>query len=138
MSPTPEQSPAADPRPARPARPAFGPGPLRLVVDGREVAPLALADTPATRRKGLLGTSAVHGALWITKCPTVHMVGMRYPIDVAILTRAGVVLAVRTLRPMWGMTAPRWGASATLECAAGSLEQWGVRPGSQLSVAGLR
>jgi len=118
-------------------RPVFGPGPLRLVVDGREVAPLTLADTPVTRRKGLLGTSAVHGALWITKCPTVHMVGMRYPIDVAVLDRSGVVLAVRTLRPWWGMTGPRWGASATLECAVGSLEAWGIRTGSQLSVAGL-
>ena len=69
-------------------KPVFGPGPHALLCDGRRVAALAVADTTATRRRGLLGTSAVDGALWITRCPSVHMVGMRYPIDVAVVDRA--------------------------------------------------
>jgi uncharacterized membrane protein (UPF0127 family) len=112
----------------------FGPGPDTLVVDDRPVAPVAVARTARERRGGLLGTDAVEGALWITRCPTVHMVGMRYPIDVAVLDRHGVVLRTATLRPTWGMTRPRLRASATVECPVGSLDAWGVRTGSRLSV----
>jgi uncharacterized membrane protein (UPF0127 family) len=62
------------------------------------------------------------------------MVGMRYPIDVAVLGRDGLVLLAATLRPGWGMTRPRLRATATVECAAGSLRRWGVRKGSRLSI----
>lgn len=112
----------------------FGPGDRSLVCDGRRVAPLAVADTTADRRRGLLGTAGVVGALWITRCPSVHMVGMRYPIDVAVVDRSGVVLRVATLRPWWGMTRPRLRASATIEAAAGSMAAWGVREGSVLEI----
>ncbi|HYF71989.1 MAG TPA: DUF192 domain-containing protein, partial [Nocardioides sp.] len=64
----------------------------------------------------------------------VHMVGMRYPIDVAVVDRDGTVLLVATLRPLVGMTRPRRRASATVEAAAGSMAAWGVRPGSVLAV----
>ncbi len=120
--------------PARAAR-TLGPGPDRLLVDGQDVAPVLLADTPAARRTGLLGTTAVEGALWITRCPTVHMVGMRYPIDVAVLDRDGVVLRTATLAPWWGMTWPRLRARATVEMMAGSAQAWGIRTGSVLSVS---
>jgi len=116
------------------ARPPFGPGPHTLLRDGEPVAPLAVARTSRERRRGLLGTSSVIGALWITRCPSVHMVGMRYPIDVAVVDREGVVLLVATLRPWVGMTRPRLRASATIEAAAGSMAAWGVAPGSALAI----
>lgn len=111
----------------------FGPGGGTLLCDGRPVAPLAVAHTAASRRRGLLGSDRVEGALWLTRCPTVHMVGMRYPIDVAVVDRDGRVLCVRTLRPWTGLTRPRWSASATIEAAAGSMATWGIRTGSVLS-----
>lgn len=114
-------------------RTVFGPGSGRLLCDGRVVAPAALADTAGARRKGLLGTDAVEGALWISRCPSVHMMGMRYPIDVAVVDRDGLVLKVATLRPWVGSTRPRLRASATVEAAAGALTQWGVRVGSRLT-----
>ncbi len=113
----------------------LGPGPERLLVDGRDVAPVLVADTPSSRRTGLLGSTAVDGALWITRCPTVHMVGMRYAIDVAVLDRAGVVLRTGTLQPWWGMTRPRLRARATVEMMPGSVQAWGIRRGSVLTVA---
>ncbi|CAI9415451.1 DUF192 domain-containing protein [Nocardioides sp. T2.26MG-1] len=113
----------------------FGPGGRVLLCDGRPVAPLEVADTARSRRKGLLGTDAVAGALWITRCPSVHMVGMRYPIDVAVVDRDGTVLLVRTLLPLVGMTRPRRRASATIEAAAGAMASWGVRPGAVLAIA---
>ena len=115
------------------ARTVFGPGPGRLLCDDRVVAPAALADTAGSRRKGLLGTDAVEGALWITKCPSVHMMGMRYPIDVAVVDRDGRVLKVATLKPWVGGTRPRLKATATIEAPAGALATWGVGVGSRLA-----
>jgi len=115
------------------ARTVLGPGPGRLLCDGRVVAAAALADTAGSRRKGLLGTDAVEGALWITKCPSVHMMGMRYPIDVAVVDRDGVVIMVSTLKPWLGGTRPRLAASATIEAPAGALAAWGVAVGSRLA-----
>lgn len=112
----------------------LGPGGRRLLRDGVDVAPLTVADTPGERRKGLLGSDDVVGALWITKCPSVHMVGMRYPIDVAVVDGDGTVLKVATLRPWWGATAPRLRASATIEARAGSMARWGVTRGSRLEM----
>lgn len=116
------------------SRRVFGPGERTLVCDGRPVAPLAVATTGRARRRGLLGTRAVEGALWITRCPSVHMVGMRYPIDVAVVDRAGEVILVATLRPWLGITRPRRRASATIEAAAGSMAAWGVGVGSVLEI----
>ncbi|UDY23773.1 DUF192 domain-containing protein [Nocardioides sp. Kera G14] len=115
------------------SRPVFGPGAQQLLCDDRPVAPLAVADTVRSRRRGLLGTSGVDGALWLTRCPSVHMIGMRYPIDVAVVDRDGIVLEVRTLRPWTGLTLPRLRASACVEAAAGAMAEWGVRPGSRLA-----
>ena len=115
------------------AQTVFGPGPGRLLCDGRAVAAAALADTADSRRKGLLGTDAVEGALWITKCPSVHMMGMRYPIDVAVVDRDGVVIKVATLKPWLGATRPRFKATATIEAPAGALSAWGVGVGSRLA-----
>lgn len=112
----------------------FGPGPHRLLVDGQDVAALAVADSPASRRKGLLGTDRLEGALWITQCPTVHMVGMRYPIDAAVLDKRGIVIATASLRPTWGMTWLRLRARVTVEMPAGSLQAWGISVGSQLAI----
>ncbi|MGL5859137.1 MAG: DUF192 domain-containing protein [Angustibacter sp.] len=114
--------------------PAFGPGPGLLLVDGQPVAPVAVARTVRERHRGLLGTRAVHGALWITRCPTVHTVGMRYSIDVAVLDRDGVVLHLTTLRPWRGTTRWRRRADATVEAAANSMRRWGIEVGSRLAV----
>lgn len=113
----------------------FGPGPDTLLCDGRPVAAVTVAETSATRRKGLLGTERVEGALWITRCPSVHMMGMGYPIDVAVVDRDGTVLLIKTIKPWTGGTWFRRGACATVESAAGSLIQWGVAVGSRLSVS---
>ncbi len=115
-------------------RAVFGPGRHTLICDGRLVAPLEVADTSVSRGRGLLGTDAIVGALWITKCPSVHMLGMRYPIDVAVVDRNGSVLRIKTLRPWTGGTWWTRGASATIEAAAGAMQQWGIAVGSRLSV----
>lgn len=116
------------------AEKVFGPGDCALIVNRRRVASLAVADTAASRRKGLLGTDRVEGALWITRCPSVHTLGMRYPIDVAVVDHAGQVLRVATLPRTWGMTRPRLRASATIEAAAGAMASWGLTEGSHVAI----
>lgn len=113
----------------------FGPGPDTLLCDGRPIAAVTVAEDSISRGRGLLGTDWVDGALWITRCPSVHMVGMRYPIDVAVVDGDGRVLVVKTLKPWIGGTLPRRGASDTIEAAAGAMEAWGVTVGSVLSVS---
>src|SRR5918998_1977459 len=113
----------------------FGPGPDMLLCNGRPVAAVVVAEDSVSRGRGLLGTDGVDGALWITRCPSVHMMGMRYPIDVAVVDRDGRVLVVKTLKPWIGGTLPRRGATDTVEAPAGAMEAWGVTVGSVLSVS---
>ena len=62
------------------------------------------------------------------------MMGMRYPIDVAVVDREGLVLRVKTIKPWVGGTWFTRGAADTVEAAAGALAGWGVVPGSRLTV----
>ncbi|MEA5117668.1 MAG: DUF192 domain-containing protein [Propionicimonas sp.] len=111
-----------------------GPGPFLLLRDGRPVGPLLVADSARTRARGLLGTTGVEGALWLEPCASVHMMGMRYPLDAATLSADGTVLEVRTLRPWLGLTRPLRGARITVEASAGFMAAHGIAPGCRLAV----
>jgi uncharacterized membrane protein (UPF0127 family) len=111
----------------------FGPGPDLLEVDGVAVCPVLVARSRPERRRGLLGSDALEGALWLHPCSSVHCFGMRYAIDVGLLDRRGRVLTVRTLRP-GGLTMPSIRVRTVVEAPAGMLEIWGIRPGCLLSV----
>lgn len=99
---------------------------------------LRVADTHWTRLRGLLGTRglAPGEGLWIRPCNQVHMLGMRYAIDVVFLDAAGLVLrAVEHLRP--GRVSPRVrGAASVLELPAGTVARTGLVEGARVAVAG--
>jgi len=105
-----------------------------LLRNGVPVAPLLVAETAVARGKGLLGTSAVEGALWLEPCPSVHMLAMTYPIDAATLRADGVVLDIRTLAPWVGLTRPRRGARITVEAAAGFFAGHLISVGDRLEI----
>lgn len=107
----------------------------RLLVDGRDVADLVVADTWATRARGMLGRRRLPDAMWFVGEPSVHGVGMTRALDVAQLDAAGLVVAVHVLRP-FGLVGPRKGVVDVLEAPRGSFERWGVRPGSRVARAG--
>ncbi|MFC0644770.1 DUF192 domain-containing protein [Cellulomonas phragmiteti] len=110
----------------------------RLLVDGRDVAALMLADTWALRARGMLGRRRLPEAMWFVDEPSVHGVGMTRSLDVAQLDRAGVVVAVHVLRP-FGLVVPRAGAVDVLEAPTGSFRRWDLRPGSVVArVEGTR
>ncbi|MEW2632364.1 DUF192 domain-containing protein [Streptomyces sp. NPDC048389] len=104
-----------------------------LTVDGRPVAPVEIAATYRTRRRGLLGRDGIKGAMLLAPCNSVHTIGMRFPIDVAYLDGQLRVLTVRTMRP-GRLGIPRLRARLVLEAEAGRMAAWGVRRGAELTV----
>jgi uncharacterized membrane protein (UPF0127 family) len=100
-----------------------------LLVNGSPVATVEVADTWRARLRGLLGRTELPEALWLEPESSVHGIGMRVSLDVALLDGSGLVTDTLVLRP-WGMTWPRRGVVAVLEAPAGSFERWGVQRGS--------
>ena len=66
------------------------------VTKGTVVAERVVWATGAAKRRGLLGTTHLDAGagMYLVPCQWVHTFGMRYPIDVAFLSRDGRVLAV--------------------------------------------
>ena len=89
---------------------------------------LEWAGTSETRRKGLLGRTAFAQGEGIYIVPTqwIHMIGMKFPIDVAFLDREGNVLAIHH-----GLKPNRFSrivlrADGALELPEGTLAQTGT------------
>ena len=103
-----------------------------LLRGGRPVAPVQIAATLRSRHRGLLGTDTYVGALLLLRTNGIHTFGMRYPIDVAYLSRDLRVLRVVTVRP-GRVTVPWPRCRHTLEAMAGNMDRWGIERGSELA-----
>ena len=104
-----------------------------LVVDGRRVAVLELADSYGSRRHGLLKRDGVEGAFWLRPCRHVHTMGMRFAIDVALLDRDDLVLHTQTMPP-GRFSALRLRCRSVVEAEAGAFEGWGLVEGARVTV----
>lgn len=81
---------------------------------------LETPESHVERTRGLLGRDALDPAhaLVLTRCRSVHTVGMRFPIDIVAFDRDWSLVAIRTLAPgriVW----PRHGTRHVVETAAG-------------------
>ncbi|MFH8349214.1 DUF192 domain-containing protein [Streptomyces sp. NPDC018045] len=94
---------------------------------------LEIAASHRARARGLLGRDGIDGALLLTPASGVHTFRMRFPVDVAYLSRNLTVLAVRTMRP-GRLGLPRLRARHVLEAEAGAMARWGLRPGARVTV----
>ena len=104
-----------------------------LMSDARVLASAELAETRAARRKGLLGRSALDGALVIRPCRGVHTIGMKFPIDVAFVDEDGVVVkTLQMARHRIGI--PVFSARTVIEAHAGAFARWGIRVGDVIEV----
>ena len=114
---------------------------MLAVHAARSGAPLGdrvrVADTWWTRLRGLLGTTSLAegDGLLIEPCRGVHMLGMKYPIDVAFLDRAGRVVGLcHRLAPGRRSPVVRAARSA-LELPAGTLAAAGIVEGDTLTLS---
>lgn len=96
----------------------------------------SVADTFWRRLRGLLGRDGLETGegLVIVPCNSVHMLGMRFPLDVLYLDRSGKVLrALPELRP--GQLGPVvWSAHTAVELPVGTIAATGTVPGDQLAL----
>jgi len=93
-----------------------------------------VTQTAWERLRGLLAYPRLddNQALLITPCSSVHMFGMRYPLDIAYLNKAGeVIKTVASLRPL--AISMCWGASATLEMPVNALSKHNIQKGDVLT-----
>jgi uncharacterized membrane protein (UPF0127 family) len=111
---------------------------VTLVIErtGGVLAEVELADTGATRRKGLLGRDALAPGtgLYLRPCASIHTWFMRFPIDVVFLGAEGRILKIvarlAPFRLAWGGLHAR----DTLELPAGAASRAGLLAGDRLSV----
>lgn len=104
-----------------------------LLCNGREIAPVEILASRRSRYRGLLGRDAIDGAVLLAKTNGVHTFGMRFPIDVAYLSRDLHVIAIVSMPPN-RLSRNRITARHTLEAAAGALMDWGITKGSGLEI----
>lgn len=107
------------------------------VERGRPVArQVERAESFGTRLVGLLGRRGldVEEGLWIEPCDSVHTFFMRFPIDVAFVDRAGVVLRRYDELKPWRATRLHAKARACVELAAGTLARNEIEVGTRLAL----
>mgnify|MGYP003810473715 FL=1 len=104
-----------------------------IVSEGHVLASAERADDRRARAHGLLGRDGLEGALVITKCRSVHTIGMRFDLDVAYLAADGTVLKIAHMRRN-RIGAPVWKAAMVVEAASGAFERWGLQVGDQVEL----
>lgn len=108
-----------------------------LFAGGTAVCPaLSVADTAASRMKGLLGRRSLGDGegLLLRPAGSIHTAFMHFPIDAVFLDADLRVLRVESnLRP-WRIAAQR-GAKAVVELPAGTAEGTGLAVGMTLELA---
>lgn len=88
---------------------------------------------PLERMRGLLGRPPLgkDQGLLITACPSVHTIGMQYPLDLIFLNKnwqiKKLVSSLKPYRMAWSM-----GASMVIELLGGTLNELGLIPGTTL------
>ena len=97
------------------------------------LASLDVADSFASRLKGLLGRDGIEGAFLIKPAMSVHTLGMRFAIDVAFCDKDLTVVDAITLAP-YRMSLPRPKARCVIEAEAGAFARWGLQRGDQLEI----
>lgn len=99
----------------------------RVVLDG--VRPLVGF---RERLKGLLGTKVGAQPVVIMNCSSIHTFGMRYPLDVAFVSREGVVLKTKRVWPGHVVCCPHGSYVVERPACCGSWLREGERVGLAL------
>jgi uncharacterized membrane protein (UPF0127 family) len=92
------------------------------ILVGRARRPLG----PIARARGLIGAPPLgaEDGLWIDRCDSIHMFGMRYAIDVVFLRMQRIERLCADVHPMRARWCRR--ADAVLELASGAIARLGL------------
>ncbi len=99
---------------------------------------ISCADAFVSRLVGLLGKSGIDPTegVWFPRCKSVHMWGMRFPIDIVFCRRIGSVLEIvhieNEARPWQILPFSADGATDVIEIAAGQATRLGLERGVRL------
>lgn len=104
-----------------------------LVRDGRVLASLEVPTTRRAKVTGLLGRDSFEGAILLQNARSVHTIGMRFDLDIALLDAENVVIKTLRLRRN-RVSAPIIRARAVLEAEAGAFGLWELKIGDALEV----
>lgn len=107
--------------------------PCWLVRDGKVLASLEVPADRRARTRGLLGRDHFDGAMLIRPARSVHTIGMKFPLDIALLDEDNTVIKTLRLR-RFRISAPIWRARAVLEAEAGAFGSWGLKIGDVLEI----
>jgi len=96
-------------------------------------ADVSVADNPWLRLKGLMGKKAIgpQEGLLIRPCGQVHMLFMKFPLDIIFLSKELEVLRLLSLPP-WRISPYVRGACCVIEVAAGTATAHQVKVGDKL------
>lgn len=95
-----------------------------------------IADCFRKRMVGLLGRHALDpgSALWLFPSNAIHTIGMRFPIDVVMLSRSATVVKVCAgVRP-YSVVWPSFRAQSVLELPANTIAKSGTAAGDLLTI----
>lgn len=92
-----------------------------------------------SRFLGLMGRTDLprEEAVLFPKCNSIHTFFMRFPIDVAFVSKDGTVVEVVEGLTPWRMLAPRWSAAHVIETRSGLCRELGITTGAKLECEGV-
>jgi uncharacterized protein len=97
-----------------------------------------LANNHWTRFRGLIGSDAadfISGkALWIVPCRGVHMIGMRFPIDVLYLDKNQTVVHMERVLKPWRIGPVRLDTASVLELPVDAIQNTGTLCGDEIRI----
>ena len=99
--------------------------------DDEVLAALEVAESFRERSKGLLGRRGFDGALLLRPAKSVHSIGMKFTLDVALCDKDFVVIRTLCLRPL-RMTRPSLRCACVIEAECGAFDRWNLKVGDRL------
>lgn len=87
------------------------------------------------RLKGLIGKKSIASdeALFFNKCSSVHMFGMRFPIDVIYLNHQLEIIKIENMLSPWSFSSFSK-ATSLVEVRAGQCQKLGLKVGDRLTL----
>lgn len=112
---------------------------MQIITNNNQYIHLEIADAFLKRFLGLMGRKELpmgHGLL-LAPCSSIHMMFMRFPLDVVYIDKSYTILkVVKNLQPWTGfslcLSRQCWGV---IELSAGSADKYDLQVGTQLKTS---